>query len=342
MPEDVVLNITMPVYNRLHFTQASLLALRKTRSAIPFSVTVVDNGSDADLVDKLREFKKIGVIDKLFLLPENMGISCAANLGWLMTEAPFYMKLDNDTLFKRQDWPDRLFRLWSHGQPLSNLGGAYTEEMLLEHPGALHTPDGILGICHSNLGGQAIIVPRAVSDLLGYWNEDYGLYGAEDGDYGKRMKQAGLPQYYYLGPDYFEDLSSQEEIVQTYYSRSFDRQAEYWSLFRDGQGGTGLFYLNEYLYQMCIRNWRVPLRYEVLDLSGDGRVKLGERQDYELVREALRKSKEAVDEKLKSGREAEIYSQDFVAALTELWEGIGQGMSGFYESLAALEKEKEQ
>ncbi|MDL2306719.1 glycosyltransferase [Desulfovibrio sp. OttesenSCG-928-C06] len=319
-----ILNITMPVFNRLQSTQRVLLALRRTSRAVPFCITVVDNGSDADLVAKLIEFKKAGLIDKLFLLPENMGISCAANLGWKMTDAPVYMKLDNDMVAQIPDWPEKLFRIWSHGQPLSTFGGAQSEEELLAAPGALETPDGVLGICTATLAGQAMFIPRAVSDFLGYWSEDYGLYGAEDGDYGQRMRIAGLPQYYYHGEKFFAD-TGREDIDEVYTARQVDRVAMYESLFRDGKGGTGLFLLNNYLFNMCIRNWNVPLRYEVADVSEDCRVKVVERAEYAPVREALERSKAMVDEKLAQGRNDEIYSEDFMGTLKELWSACGQG-----------------
>ena len=57
---------------------------------------MVDNGSDAPLVRKLIDFKERGIIDYLFLLPTNMGVACAANIGWQLVDAPIYMKLDNE------------------------------------------------------------------------------------------------------------------------------------------------------------------------------------------------------------------------------------------------------
>ncbi|MDR2891878.1 MAG: glycosyltransferase [Deltaproteobacteria bacterium] len=328
----VALNITMPVFNRLETTQRALLALRRTSREIPFSLTVVDNGSDADLVGKLREFKRIGLIDKLFLLPENMGISCACNIGWHMTEAPFYMKLDNDMIAQRADWPRRLFALWAHGKPLSTFGGTESLETLLKEPGALETLDGTLGICTATLAGGAIFIPKQVSDLLGYWSEDYDLYGAEDGDYGLRMRAAGLPQYYYLRPDFFFHAGD-EDIREVYTERKLDRSRMYATLFSDDKGGTGLFRLNNYLFYMCIRNWKVPLRYAVADVSEDCRVRVVERPEYLPVAEALRRSKEMIDAALARKQPEDIYSEDFVAKLKEIWNGIGQGCDSLTDAV---------
>ena len=84
-----VLNITIPVLNRFHLTQKTILALRKTVTSIPFTVTVVDNGSETALRERLVELRTHGLIDNLFLLPCNMGISCACNIGWKAVDSPF-------------------------------------------------------------------------------------------------------------------------------------------------------------------------------------------------------------------------------------------------------------
>ena len=105
-PSDVtpVCNVTIPVFNRPGATRETLLALRRTSQEVPFDITVVDNGSDPALVDTLLEFRERGVIDHLFLLPRNMGVACAANVGWELVPAPIYMKLDNDTAMRRTRW----------------------------------------------------------------------------------------------------------------------------------------------------------------------------------------------------------------------------------------------
>ena len=91
-----LLNITIPVLNRHDLTLKTILTLHKTIRALKFVITVVDNGSDQTLRKRLVEFKKADIINNLFLLPCNMGISVACNIGWNLIDAPYYMKLDND------------------------------------------------------------------------------------------------------------------------------------------------------------------------------------------------------------------------------------------------------
>ena len=281
-----VCNVTIPVFNRPDATVETLLALRATSQEVPFDITVVDNGSDKPLVDKLKRLKEEGVIDNLFLLPRNMGVACAANVGWDLVPAPIYMKLDNDTAMRRKGWLSSLQALWRHGVWPSNLGGAFNMDMLRQHPGAKQTSAGFLGLCLTNLPGQAILVPREVSDKIGKWNEEYGLYGGEDGDYGLRMTCFRLPQYYYYGPDYFENLPTPDDKA-TYTDRGIDKRRLHRELAITDTMQPGKLLLNKFLYAQGVRPLKVMRRYAVDDVANDGRVHIVERKEFREQRRAL-------------------------------------------------------
>lgn len=317
-----VLNITIPVFNRYHLTQKTLLALRKTAPAIPFAVTVVDNGSEPALRERLVEFHSDGLIDHLFLLPCNMGISCACNIGWRAVDAPYYMKLDNDMAATTPHWLEKLFRLWAHGNPLSIVGPIFEEEKLTGDPGTLRTEDGILGVCGGNVPGGATIIPKSVSDIIGYWSEDYGLYGADDGDYGARLACAGITQYCYDVRLFFEHCGCFDN--SEYDDAALNKSREHARLFKDEAGGVGMFVLNYYLYNMCVRNWKVPLRYRIKDMNGFN-VVLEEDPAYEPVRLALRRSKELLDNLTAADRNNDMYSNAVVARMKRIWHSCGQG-----------------
>ena len=278
-----VCNVTIPVFNRPRATRETILALRRTSQEIPFDITVVDNGSDPALVESLLALRERGVIDHLFLLPRNMGVACAANVGWGMVPAPVYMKLDNDTAMRRTRWLPGLLALWRHGRPQSNLGGAFNLDMLRRHPGAVNTPEGVLGVCPDNLPGQAVLIPKAVSDELGFWNEEYGVYGGEDGDYGLRMTCAGFPQYYYHGPDYFENLP-EEDAQATYAARGIDKRRLHRELVVTDNLLPGKLFLNKILYASGVRSLKPMRRYEILDVADDCRVTVAERKEYRELR----------------------------------------------------------
>ena len=318
-----LVNITIPVFHRPLLTQKTILALRKTSSAIPYTVTVVDNGSSPELRERLQQFKSDGIIDNLFLLPENMGISCACNIGWDAVDAPYYLKLDNDVCVKGPDWLERLFALWRHGKPLSTLGPSHSVEQMHLNPGGIETPDGRLGICLSNLQGQCMLVPKTVSDVLGVWNEDYGLYGAEDGDYGVRMNCADFPQYYYHSAFYFTDLGSNSAI--DYDKTGLNKQQEHAELFVPKEGGMGFFNVNSFLFYMCIRYWKVPRRYRVVDVNQNHEVVVEEDPAYTPVRQALVRSKQLLDRRRARYGKDGTYDAKFVVYLKKIWQDCGHG-----------------
>ena len=325
---EVVINFTMPVFNRLTATQRALVTLFTSDRTIPFSITVVDNGSEPDIVSTLRKLHANKIIDKLFILPKNMGIACACNIGWEMTPAEFYCKIDNDTAPVRKDWIPSLFRLWRNGKPLSTLGYAATKEQLLQNPGAMHTEEGILGICKFSLAGTGIFIPKAVSDILGYWNEEYGLYGAEDGDYGLRVQCAGFPQYYYYGPDYIRyDLDVTDEAQ--YAARGVNKKEEHALLSRDKRKKFGPFKINQYLYHACIRNWKVKRRYYVKDIDDKCRVAIAEREDYKDTRIALWRCKSLIEKTLLQGKGDLLDNDDFIEQLKGIMESCGQSINSF-------------
>ncbi len=316
-----VVNITIPVFNRYHLTQKTLLALRKTAPGISFAVTVVDNGSEQALRDRLVELHKDGIIDNLFLLPRNMGISCACNIGWRAVDAPYYMKLDNDMAVITPHWLENLFRLWAHGDPMSIMGPVFDEAKLTGNPGTLRTQDGILGICTGNVPGGATIIPRSVSRIIGYWSEDYGLYGADDGDYGVRLDCAGITQHCYDVRNCFEHCGCFDN--SEYEDTELNKSREYARLFKDESDGMGMFLLNYYLFNMCIRNWKVPLRYRIKDMDGYN-VVLEEDPAYAPIQQALSRSKDLLDTLVAAGRNNDMYSDAVVNRLKRIWKGCGQ------------------
>ena len=90
-PQGPLCNVTIPVFNRPAATERAIRALAATSREVPFHITVVDNGSEPELVKKLLALRAEGLIDHLFLLPRNMGVACAANVGWQLVPAPLYM-----------------------------------------------------------------------------------------------------------------------------------------------------------------------------------------------------------------------------------------------------------
>ena len=331
-------NVTIPVFNRPSATEQTIRALAATSRALPFCITVVDNGSEQPLVESLIHWREEGLIDNLFLLSRNMGVACAANVGWELVPASIYMKLDNDTAMFRQHWLRDLLALWEHGQPVSNLGGAFDRNMLHKIPGCLQTPHGELGRCMSNLPGQAILIPKAVSDTLGYWNEEYGLYGGEDGDYGLRMMTAGFPQYYYLGPEYFSNIKEKDDARTTYAMRGIDKRRLHRELVIRDNLGMGRLFMNKLFYQTGLRSLKPMRRYAIDDVDTRGHVRLLERQEFKEFQRELAQTITPIQSAFREHIVSFRPREDMAAAIHTLILRHGQATQALASNIDALSK----
>lgn len=181
----------MVTYNRLEYTQKSIASIIDN-TVFPYVLTVVDNGSADGTQAWLRKQKRRGIIKNLILHPENKGYAYAANDGWEAEDSDYYVKVDNDIIIQKKGWLSGMieaidncpevgviaYNFEQHSYPIIKIGGYK------------------LRVKVGNLGGCCVLIPKRTYQLLGYWCEEYGLYGEEDGDYGFRIKLAGLLNCY--------------------------------------------------------------------------------------------------------------------------------------------------
>jgi glycosyltransferase involved in cell wall biosynthesis len=185
--EDFV-NLTIVTYNRLKCTKRCLASILE-QTNYPFVLTIIDNNSTDNTRSYLKEIKKdkryAKHINRIIFLEKNMGISPAYNLGWILSDAPYYMKIDNDVEFLRENWLQSLVTIANENKDAAMIGfGKNSSGVMLK--------DKLY--CQGHVGGCTLI-RRDVHKKIGFWTEDYGLYGEEDADYGHRARLAG---YYNL------------------------------------------------------------------------------------------------------------------------------------------------
>jgi glycosyltransferase involved in cell wall biosynthesis len=192
--EASLVNIGITTFNRLEFTRQAIEALLSVPAGCRFRLTVVDNASSDGTREYLLGLKAKGSIDNLVLLDCNQGVARASNLAWsLEPRASHYLKLDNDIVIRKAGWLGDMVEV---AEALPEAGVvAYNFEPKSYHLLRLHGVS-VRPKMSENLGGACILVPKRTHDQLGYWCEDYGLYGEEDADYGTRVRQAGLFNIY--------------------------------------------------------------------------------------------------------------------------------------------------
>ncbi|WP_027185402.1 glycosyltransferase family 2 protein [Desulfovibrio inopinatus] len=184
---DAFVNLTIVTFNRVECTQRCLESILEMTS-YPYVINIIDNGS----TDRTREYLESirhadgysERINRIVYLDTNMGISPAYNLGWSLSDAPYYVKIDNDVVFLRDDWLDVLVNIAETIDDAAMIGfGENTS-------GLRHAADDRL--YYAGHVGGCTFIKRAVHEKIGFWNEDYGLYGEEDADYGLRARLAGF------------------------------------------------------------------------------------------------------------------------------------------------------
>lgn len=190
-------NICVITYNRFEYTQQVFDALFNYTD-FPYVLTVIDNGSIDRTVDYLRFLHQRNLIKNLILFDSNVGVAKAGNVGWICEqEADYYIKLDNDVVMQGA-WLADMVKVCDAIPQLGAVG--YNVESC-SFP--LSTTNGysIRIKEQGNLGGACILIPKSIHQKLGFWCEDYGLYGEEDADYGQRINCAGLINVYMENED---------------------------------------------------------------------------------------------------------------------------------------------
>jgi len=186
-------NICMVTFNRLEFTQKAIHSIVEY-TRYPYVLTVIDNNSNDGTKEYLLDLKKKEIIDNLILIEENIGVAKASNIGWLLVpEADYYMKFDNDIVIEKYNWLTNMVRVINIVKELGMIGYNFeiaTYPLIQKEGENIRVKDG------TSLGGACVLIPKRTRDLLGYWSEEYGLYGEEDADYGERVNQSNLLNAY--------------------------------------------------------------------------------------------------------------------------------------------------
>lgn len=199
-------NIVTATFNRINYSIKVLTNVRATASKnLPFLMTVVDNGSADGSKSALKELFNKKIIDNLILLPENIGVAKAQNLGWKLFEkyAVYYGKVDNDVIFHKQNWLDDIVSVLDNSPEIGALGYNCEQKntyQIVDNGKVCYRWKG------GNVGGACFFVSPSTKEKLGYWCEEYDKYGEEDADYGIRIMFAGLRNAYMTDEELMEHL----------------------------------------------------------------------------------------------------------------------------------------
>lgn len=180
-------SVIMVTFNRWMLTEQSLISIFKN-TYLPHTFTVVDNASWDQTREKLKHLKRKGKIDKLILLPKNLGIGKGKNYGLKTWEgkADWHCCIDNDIVVS----PYWLAYL-CYTSTLRGLGvvGANVQGFGTKHKWFIPTLWKIVnGVVLDNCPNPGGIYVMSASTFrkLGYFHE-WSVYGLEDSELHSRQ-----------------------------------------------------------------------------------------------------------------------------------------------------------
>ena len=113
-----------------------------------------------------------------------------------MIDADLYIKIDNDIVITKKDWLQRLLVAWD-SVPYPSVLGHYYENNIADGENTRATDETECKIYQNVtvLPGFCFMIPKFVLDHVGFFCEDYGVYGEEDTDYCFRLNAAAVPMH---------------------------------------------------------------------------------------------------------------------------------------------------
>ncbi len=207
-PENPVVSIVIPIYGKIEYTYRCLLSLWSHKSQYSFEVIIVDDCSPDNSVEVLELIKGIHVVRN----ETNQGFIRSCNRGVSEARGSLLVMLNNDTVV-HSGWLDELVATFN-AIPKAGLVGS----KLVYPDGCLQEAGGIIWSDGSgwNYGrlqppnapeynylrdvdycsGASLMIPKALYDELGGFDEHYAPAYGEDSDLAFRVRQAGYRVLY--------------------------------------------------------------------------------------------------------------------------------------------------
>lgn len=219
----MTLSVIIVSYKVPYFLEQTLRSVQKAAQRVDTEIIVVDNNSRDKSVDIVRNiFPEV----KLIANTQNTGFATANNQGIHIATGKYILFLNPDTVV-REDTFEKIVHFMETHPDAGGLGvkmiegtGTFLPESKRGFPSpevAFYKAFGLsklfpksprfnryhLGYLDKDqtheidvLSGAFMLMPRAVLEEIGYWDEAFFMYG-EDIDLSYRIKKAGYKNYYY-------------------------------------------------------------------------------------------------------------------------------------------------
>lgn len=209
-------DIVVPVYNALEDVQKCLTSLQRNTDGFNVRVIVVNDGSNQDTTQWLREFCNGNSFFQLVEHAKNSGYTKAVNAGLRASTAEYVVMQNSDTIVAK-DWLTGMIRCMESTPsigivgPLSNAAGWQNVPNLHDDTGAFaineipngYSVDEIADFVRASskrvyprlplVNGFCFMIKKAVLDKIGFMDEENFPIGyGEESDYCLRAADAGF------------------------------------------------------------------------------------------------------------------------------------------------------
>ena len=195
------MSILLINFNRLEYLKGTIETIFTTTD-YPYELLIWDNAStEAGIKEYLRSISRGSQNVKVLYSPKNVGVWRASNELIARAKHPEtngFVKIDNDVMILTNGWLGKWIECCGVNPDVGMIGANIegkkerstdTEVLVLNnHP--------LLALTEEGTGG-AVYIPARTFLRLGYYNEDYGIYGQGDKDYARRVMTDGKKFVYH-------------------------------------------------------------------------------------------------------------------------------------------------
>ncbi len=203
-----LVSVIIPCYGKSSLTLQCLNSIARFPPALPFEVIVVDDASAEPGVELLRSVAGL----RLEINPTNLGFLKSCNRSAQLAKGDYLFFLNNDTLVC-EGWLEPLLAIFDRF-PDAGLAGSkllFPDGTLQEAGGIVWNDGSAWNYGRSDdpdkpeynyvreadyISGCAILIPRALWDQLGGFDEFFAPAYCEDSDLAFRVRAAGRKVYY--------------------------------------------------------------------------------------------------------------------------------------------------
>ncbi len=202
------INIIMVCYNSCLLTKRTIQSVLKNTKSIDYKFIIINNGSNDDTDAVIRSFLPN---ERIFYIEneENKGCGIGRNIGFrnIDDNCKYIIIIDND-IYAPCNWDIKLINFMENnikiglGGPATNFAGT---PQLIENIKDLNSDEEIEKYAKNHRSkkiyslvpdkwsviGFCQIIRREVLDKVGFFDEEFKLYGCEDNDFCYRVQKNG-------------------------------------------------------------------------------------------------------------------------------------------------------